>query len=181
MNFYVRTASTAVTQGLLTGIWVGAGGLSPARRRLVRAGAVAGLAAAALVGTGAARTGASGRDVKRSPDEGWLDEAADLQEAVLHTDAELRGNAARQEIADARAAAELKIADEPPIDKRKLIATGVAFAISGGAIVGRRFLERRWLARLERQGHPHPYRALGVRMGAISGASALVSGLTNRN
>ncbi|WP_306204286.1 hypothetical protein [Actinoplanes sp. RD1] len=178
MNFYVRTASTAVTQGVLTGIWVGAGGLSPSRRRLVRAGAVAGLAAAALVGTSitAAKPAA-----ERSPDEGWLDEAADLQEAVLHTDAGLRGNAARQELADARAAADLKIADEPAVDKRKLVATGLAFAISGGAIVGRRFLERRWLARLERKGHPHPYRALGVRMGAISGATALVSGLTQRD
>jgi hypothetical protein len=182
MNIFVRTASTAVTQGVLTGIWVGAGGMSPGRRRLVRAGVVAGLAAAAFVATDPSSAPLPGRgtDPRRSPDEGWLDEAADLREAVLHTEPGLRGNAAREQLADARAAADLKVEDEPPVDKRQLIVTGTAFAIAAGAILGRRLIERRWLARLERKGHPRPYRALGVRMGALSGATAVVSELTRR-
>ncbi|MGW4948176.1 hypothetical protein ACWEOZ_42040 [Actinoplanes sp. NPDC004185] len=36
----------------------------------------------------------------------------------------------------------------------------------GAAVAGRR-LERRWLARLVRRGHPHPHRALGLRMAGL--------------
>jgi hypothetical protein len=42
-----------------------------------------------------------------------------------------------------------------------------AVAASAGAAVASRQLERRWLARLTRHGHPHPHRALGVRMAAL--------------
>jgi hypothetical protein len=36
-----------------------------------------------------------------------------------------------------------------------------------------RQLEKRWLARLIRQGHPHPHRALGLRMAAVWAAASL--------
>jgi hypothetical protein len=70
--------------------------------------------------------------------------------------------------------------DEEPrrVDRKRLalmIATG---AMSVGATAGRRRLEKRWLAKLIRDGHPHPHRALGVRMGVVSAGVALASRLT---
>ena len=46
-----------------------------------------------------------------------------------------------------------------------VLTTAVGASV-GAAAVGRR-LQRRWLARLTRHGHPHPHRALGVRMAAL--------------
>lgn len=58
-------------------------------------------------------------------------------------------------------------------DKRKAALGAAVVALSVGAMVGRRQLEKRWLARLTRNGHPHPTRALAVRMGAVEFAGAL--------
>lgn len=63
--------------------------------------------------------------------------------------------------------------ERPSFDKRSLIVLGAGLACAVAGTVGGRLLERRWLARLERKGHPHPHRALGLRLGAISGATAL--------
>ena len=65
---------------------------------------------------------------------------------------------------------------------RELSATRVAVSAglvgaSVGATIGRRRFERYWLAKLERDGHPHPQRVLAVRMGLVSFAGALPSGL----
>ena len=58
-------------------------------------------------------------------------------------------------------------------DKRKLAATAAAIAVSVGVAVGRRQLEKRWLGALTRAGHPHPHRALALRMGLLSFAGTL--------
>ena len=58
-------------------------------------------------------------------------------------------------------------------DKRKLAVAAAAVGISVGLVVGRRQLEKRWLAALTRAGHPHPHRALALRMGLLSFAGTL--------
>jgi hypothetical protein len=69
--------------------------------------------------------------------------------------------------------------EEPrPVNRKRvalMVATGV---LSVGSVVGRRRLEKLWLAKLIRDGHPHPHRALGVRMGVISAGLALAGRLT---
>ncbi|HKO34478.1 MAG TPA: hypothetical protein VJY85_12100 [Candidatus Limnocylindria bacterium] len=57
-----------------------------------------------------------------------------------------------------------------PVRKASLAATAL---FGTGMIIGRRQLEKRWLARLERQGHTHPYRALALRIGMLATAGAL--------
>lgn len=41
-------------------------------------------------------------------------------------------------------------------------------SLSVALTVGSRRLQRQWLARLARGGHPHPHRALGARLAALS-------------
>ncbi len=62
----------------------------------------------------------------------------------------------------------------PPFDKRKMAVTAALLAVSVGTMVGRRRLERRWTARLAEQGHPHPTRALAVRLGALAFGAGLL-------
>lgn len=54
-------------------------------------------------------------------------------------------------------------------------AVGIAFGI--GMVVGRRQVEKRWLARLQRAGHEHPHRALAWRIGLLSVAATLPGNL----
>jgi hypothetical protein len=58
-------------------------------------------------------------------------------------------------------------------DRRRLVASGIAAAVAVGMTVGRRQLEKRWLARLRRAGHPHPHRALAVRISLLTMAVML--------
>jgi hypothetical protein len=59
------------------------------------------------------------------------------------------------------------------VDVRKLAVTAGAIGASVGLVVGRRRFETRWLDRLTRDGHPHPQRALAVRLGLFSFAGTL--------
>jgi hypothetical protein len=52
-------------------------------------------------------------------------------------------------------------------------ATGVATAFGIAMILGRRQVEKMWLARLRREGHEHPHRALALRLGLMTIAGAL--------
>jgi hypothetical protein len=58
-------------------------------------------------------------------------------------------------------------APEFTFDKRKAAVGLAIIGLTAVAVVGRRTVEKRWLARLTRNGHPHPTRALAVRIGAI--------------
>ncbi|MFI5932888.1 hypothetical protein [Actinoplanes sp. NPDC051494] len=132
MVFSVREVGSAALQGLLTGLWVAAGELPTARRRLARTGATLGLSAVGSI-----------RDWAFA-DEGKKPERQDID------------------------------------GRRKLVVTGVVTAVGIGVMVGRKQVENRWLARLERDGHAYPHRALGVRMGALSFAGTLVTQLARR-
>ena len=125
MDSYARAVGASALQGLLTGIWVAAGELPPAKRRAGRAAAVVTLSAVASI-----------------RDWAFPDEEPE------------------------------QTAPRPP-DKKQLLTLGAAAAVSTGMILGRRRLERRWLAGLERAGHPHPHRALAVRVGLLSFAGTL--------
>ena len=52
-------------------------------------------------------------------------------------------------------------------------ASAAGIALGLGMMIGRRQMEKRWLARLQQQGHEHPYRQLGLRMGLLAIAGAL--------
>ena len=57
-------------------------------------------------------------------------------------------------------------------------ATAAAIAFGLGMIVVRRQMEKRWLARLQRDGHEHPYPQLALRMGLLAVATTLPGNLT---
>jgi len=133
------------------GAWIAAGELSPARRRLARGALAAVTVGIAVPGVRAARK--AGRAEPAVPG---------ARSGLPFVDVGIR------------------LPDEPPEDdpaalRRRVLRTGaagvavvtVAAAVSvGGAVAGRR-LERRWLARLTRHGHPHPHRALALRMAGL--------------
>jgi hypothetical protein len=60
-----------------------------------------------------------------------------------------------------------------PRAERRMTASLAATGLAVGVYLGGRMLEKRWLTGLQRGGHPHPYRALGLRIGVLTAASAL--------
>jgi hypothetical protein len=145
---YLRAAGSATLQGLLTGAWVAAGGLPPAKRRLARAGAVATLSALALIG----ERDDNGERLTRAALSRW----SETTPTPASASADDEGQGPPQ-----------------PIPVRRLAVTAAGAGVSVGMIVGRRRLEKRWLAALTRDGHPHPHRALALRMGVLSFAGTL--------
>ncbi|SDT81101.1 hypothetical protein [Actinoplanes derwentensis] len=140
---YLRAVGMAVLQAGVSGTWIAARELSPARRRLARAGTVAALAAVSYAVT-PDKTGAAGDEIALAPHPFPVSDPP----------------AATQE-------------PEFVFDKRKAALTAGALALSVAALVGRRQLEKRWLARLTRKSHPHPTRALAVRMATVEFAGIL--------
>lgn len=143
---YAGAVSSAILQGVTAGAWVAAGGLSPGRRRLVRAGLVA-----AGMGVGMVQARRAVR-----PEEPHLLDSPILVKDVL-----------AREVPD-EAEAERKLPSRAAL---------VGIGVSTGLAVGGRWLEKRWLARLARNGHARPHRALGVRMGLLTAGTILVSEL----
>ena len=73
-----------------------------------------------------------------------------------------------------REGAEVAVIEAPDADQVRRGAAAAAGIVFGlGMIAGRRQVEKRWLARLQRNGHEHPYRALALRMGLLSLAGSL--------
>ncbi|MDY7090940.1 MAG: hypothetical protein SYR96_38375, partial [Actinomycetota bacterium] len=188
---YPRALAMAALQAALSGTWIAAGELSPARRRLTRFGAAALVSGAGYVISQPSRssdTPASPRDAPvdlrliapgsanalgiAAPDlTGSADAThpASADEAAGNTGAS-RGSHGLLDASDL-----LGIGDkiEIPYDKRRAAMGAAVVALSVGAMVGRRRLEKRWLAGLTRSGHPHPTRALAVRIAAIEFAAQL--------
>jgi len=138
-----NAVAAAALQAALSGAWIAARELPPARRRLARLGLVAAVAAAS-------------RALPR-PDSEAAGEPAAEREIVLTERPFL-------------------ISEPPPVtdglrpvpfDKRKAAVVAVVAGVSVAAIAGRRLLENRWLDRLAARGHPHPVRAVAVRMAAV--------------
>jgi hypothetical protein len=144
---YVRAIGSALAQGALTATWVAAGELPTPQRRLARAGAAASVAAV-----------------------GWFS-----SDSSDNSDNSTEGTPSPPSNQPAGGPAQ---DDTPqPMDPRRVALTVVLSGLSIGMLVGRRHLEKRWLARLAAKGHEHPHRALALRLGLLSAAATLASSL----
>lgn len=143
---YLRALAETGLDVASVGAWVAAAELPPPRRRLARGALAAVAVAVAIPGVradrpAAANTAGSGLPV---------------------VDAGIRIPADEPFEADGSPRRRAVLAGAVGV-----AALTTAVAVSVGAAAGSRRLERRWLARLTRHGHPHPHRALGVRMAAL--------------
>ncbi len=188
---YLRVLADTALDAASAGGWIAAGGLSPGRRRLARAGLTAAAAATAIPGLIATRSATTSA---ARPTAGPAAEAAaghaDGPAAAGGDGPAAAPGAGPAREAPVRPGAErggrpplVVLRDTPvvvPGARRTTAQAAAAVAVLGGvaaasvgvALAGRR-LERRWLARLIRQGHPHPHRALGLRMAALWAAASL--------
>jgi hypothetical protein len=147
---YLRVLADAGLDVGSVGAWVAAAELPPARRRLARGALAAVTVAVAIPGFRAARRAAADDAEPAVPGAG---------SGLPFVDAGIRLPAGEPSEADAAARRRAVLAGAAVL--------GTAVAVSVGTAVAGRQLERRWLARLIRHGHPHPHRALGVRMAAV--------------
>ncbi|GAB2591805.1 hypothetical protein Aab01nite_38520 [Paractinoplanes abujensis] len=185
---YPRALALAALQAALSGSWIAAGELTPARRRLARLGAVAVTTGIGyvisppssssaetpdspvtlrLVAPGSANAlGVAAPELAGSPDAAHPtgDRAPQAAAGPSHG------------LLDASEMLDIKV----PFDKRKAVLGAAVVALSAGAIAGRRQLEKRWLARLTGHGHPHPTRGLAVRMAAVEFAGQFALQLADR-
>jgi hypothetical protein len=182
---YLRVLADTALDAATAGGWIAAGGLPPGRRRLARAGVMAVAAATAVPGLTAAKSAADSAAKAAPAAPGAAEPAAPAasEPSVEPGDGPAGGD--RPPLVVLR--------DTPvavPVGRRATAAQvaaavavlGVITAASAGVAVAGRRLERRWLARLIRQGHPHPHRALGLRMAAVWAAASLPARLyTARN
>jgi hypothetical protein len=148
---YVRALGEAGLDVASAGVWVAAAELSPARRRLARGALMAAVVAMALPAFRAGR--------ETEPATPGAGSGLPYVDAGIRIPAELLDQDQDPD------------QDPDPARRRRValagvVLTTVAAASAGVAVAGRR-LERRWLARLVRNGHPHPHRALGVRIAAV--------------
>jgi hypothetical protein len=155
---YLRVLAETGLDAASVGAWVAAAELSPARRRLARAALAAVAVAVAIPGVRRSRPAAVDTAEPATPGAGSGLPFVDVG-IRLSADPPSEADTSRRRRAALRGAVVLT----------------AAVAVSAGAAVAERELERRWLARLTRHGHPHPHRALGVRMAALS-AVMLVPG-----
>lgn len=148
---YLRALGEAGLDVASVGAWVAAAELSPARRRLARSAVTAAIAAVAVPAfRGVADT----------------------------TEPPVPGARSGLPVVDAG----IRLPAEPgTASRRRVVLTGAVLttvaAASVGATVAGRKLERRWLARLIRNGHPHPHRGLAIRMAAVYAALVVPSRL----
>ncbi len=147
---YLRALAETGLDVASVGAWIAAAELPPARRRLARGALAAVTTAAAIPGVRAGRRAVA---EPATPGAG---------SGLPFVDVGIR-----------LPAGEPSDGDTSP--RRRAVLAGAvgaavlttAVAASVGAAAAGRQLERRWLARLVRHGHPHPHRALGVRVAAL--------------
>ncbi|SFF30551.1 hypothetical protein SAMN05421541_108312 [Actinoplanes philippinensis] len=150
---YQRAVAVAAMQAALSIAWIAARELPPAKRRLAR------------FGTAAAVTTIGWVTSPKEPEPDETEAEPETRELVVGDRPFLVSEP--QPVSGG---------DEPavPFDKRKAVVGAALLGLTVAAVVGRRKLEKRWLARLTRNGHPHPTRALAVRVGALEFAGQLV-------
>ncbi|MFC7533866.1 hypothetical protein [Actinoplanes sp. GCM10030250] len=134
----------AALQAALSSTWILARELSPAKRRLARLGTVT---AVAVVG--------------------WVVAPSEASDESEGAGVELVVGARPMLVAEGGPVVDPEAQPEKTFDKRKAAVTAAALGLSVAAVIGRRQLEKRWLARLTRNGHPRPTRGLAVRMAAV--------------
>jgi hypothetical protein len=160
---YPRAAAMAALQAALSGTWIAAADLTPARRRLTRAGAVAVI-------------GAIGYAVSPSRAERPSDGPVSLR--LIAPESEHSLGIAAPDLSSP--VAKPPAGPEPvTFDRRKAAVTAAVMGLSVAAFAGRRVVETRWRARLAAAGHPHPTRALAVRMAGVEFAVQLALQVTD--
>jgi hypothetical protein len=173
---YLRAVGPALAEGFVTAAWVAAAELPARRRRLVRAGTVASVFTVGVLRAARDPNRAAARDPNRAAAH---DPARDAAHGLAQTgtpesaDGRPTKSAQPAPIPTPADAPTPTPADATPVDARKVAVTLVLGVVSIGTTIGRRRLEKRWLARLEANGHEHPHRALAVRMGLLSAAVTL--------
>ncbi|WP_249997644.1 hypothetical protein [Actinoplanes sp. M2I2] len=164
---YSRAVTVATLNTAFTSAWIAARELPPAKRRLVRLG---------LVAVGAAGYAAAAPDARRafreirSEVDALRDKPADSPEPAA-ADSDGSGEPATADADPAKPIAEFTL------DKRQTAALVGVMGVTIAMTFGRHQLEKRWLARLTRDGHPHPTRALALRMAPMAFAAEMVSQL----
>jgi hypothetical protein len=159
----VRTVGSSVAQGLMTGVWIAAGELPAGRRRAARF-----VASAAVAVVGWHSSAKSDGDTAKS----------DRDTAKSGRDTAKFGRDTARTVSDDGVTVQHSVDEAPrPLDRKRVALVIAAGALGVGAMVGRRRLENRWLDKLARDGHPHPHRALAVRMGLVSAGLALTNRL----
>ncbi|GIJ79079.1 hypothetical protein SAMN05443287_101533 [Micromonospora phaseoli] len=149
-RLYLRALAEAGLDVASVGAWIAAAELPPARRRIARGALAAVTVAVAIPGVRAIRADVAGTAESVIPG---------ARSGLPFVDAGIRIPAGEPAGGDASARRQAVLAGAVVLATAGAVSVGVAAA-------GRR-LERRWLARLARHGHPHPHRALGVRMAAL--------------
>ncbi|WP_433720349.1 hypothetical protein ACQP2Y_35270 [Actinoplanes sp. CA-051413] len=160
---YLSTLADAGLDVASVGVWVAAAELPPARRRLARGAVAAVIGAVAIPGIRAARSAATGTDEPAVPGAG---SGLPYVDVGIHLPA---GDPSEDDASPRRRAV---LAGAVGVG---VLTTAVAASV--GVTVAGRQLERRWLARLTRHGHPHPHRALALRMAGLYAALTVPSRL----
>lgn len=150
---YLRALAETGLDVASVGTWVAAAELSPARRRLARGALAAVTVAVAIPGARGSRPAAVDTAGPAAPGAGSGLPFVDVGIRLSADPPSEAGTPPRRRAVLSGAAGAV------------VLATAVAASV-GAAVAGRQ-LERRWLARLGRQGHEHPHRALGVRMAVL--------------
>lgn len=157
---YLRALADTGLDVASAGAWVAAGELSPDRRRLAR-GALAAIAVAGTI-----------------PEiRSWRSAVADTAEPPVPGS---RSGLPFVDVGIELPAGELSEEETAEARRRVVLASAVAVgavitavAVSVGVAAVSQKVERRWLARLTRHGHPHPHRALAVRVAGLHAAVAV--------
>lgn len=130
---------------MYAGVWVAVGELPAKKQRIARAA----IAAATLAGGAVIekiKQGGAGEQSSAQPDQKSGAEASDSQQEPQ----EAEGSMSEQ-------------------DQRRLTKNLVLTAATGTVLsIARRQLRKRWLTGLAAEGHPHPHRALAIRMSALT-------------
>jgi hypothetical protein len=167
LRSYAGPVAAAAAEAALNGAWVAAGELPMPKRRLARVGLTAAVAALTGASTFLGMPSDERPEAAAGDNEFSEPDASDDRDDPDATD---RDDADDQP-------------DEPddPTEAesspfRPLLDTTagrIAIGISVGIMLSSSFLRKRWLAGLSRSGHPHPHRALALRVAAVSFAAAL--------
>nr|WP_221376330.1 hypothetical protein [Actinoplanes polyasparticus] len=162
---YSRAVTVAAMQAVFNSAWIAARELSPAKRRLARVG---------IIAIGAAGYATATPDTRRAIRE-VRSEVESLRDKAEAPGDELKSLRDKAEPGDHEEPGpdESSATPDLPFDKRRAVAIVGALGLSIAVTLGRRRLEKRWLARLARDGHAHPTRALALRMAPVAFAAEL--------
>jgi hypothetical protein len=149
---YLRVLGETSLDVVSVGVWIAAAELPPLRRRLARAGLTALTAATAIPAFRAARSTTAS-----------VPESATFIGDLPFVDAGIRLPTDEE-------------ADRGGSRRRTVLVAALLTTVAAGSVgvaVASHRLERRWLARLVRRGHPHPHRGLALRMAGLTAATLL--------